>query len=127
MKTEATAERKDHIIMAAPAIHVPIDDTDDEPTPNPGNATPAMPTHPEVTRVARRLVAQARDRLNVPRADAIPDTQVARAAGCSRNFVKTFRTEERDDATLTLWLAAMLESGGDPTQALADALAKEAK
>lgn len=92
-------------------------------TPNVGNATPALPTHPETMRISARLVKIARDRLNnVPRNEITPDTQVAAAAGVSRNTVRKFRTEARDDASLSLWMAAMLESNGDPVQTLADAL-----
>lgn len=86
---------------------------------------PALPVKPGMDKVARKLTRQARARL---RRSHVPDTQVGRAASVNRATIQLFRTgEPRNDMSLSMFLAVFNETGGDPAQAIANALAdKEA-
>lgn len=82
---------------------------------------PALPVKPGMDKVARKLASQARDRLCHSR---VPDIQVGRAASVNRMTIRLFRTgEPRNDMSLSMFLAVFNETGGDPAQAIADALA----
>lgn len=82
---------------------------------------PALPVKPGMDKVARKLTRQARTRL---RRGNVPDTQVGRAASVNRMTIQLFRTgEPRNDMSLSMFLAVFNETGGDPAQAIANALA----
>lgn len=81
---------------------------------------PALPVKPGMDKVASKLTRQARARL---RRGNVPDTQVARAASVNRMTIQSFRTgAPRNDMSLSMFLAVLNETGGDPAQAIATAL-----
>lgn len=91
-----------------------------------GNAVPDMPEHPDAGIVAAKLATDTIDRVARTRmGERISDTRLARGSGLTRQTVAKYLNPNMAGGMMPLgvFLAAQLETGGDPAQALADALA----
>lgn len=68
--------------------------------------------------IAKRLVSETKNQVLTTQTHK---TVIASTVGVSRQTVR--KKLERDDMPLSLFIAAQCESGGDPAQAIAQALA----
>lgn len=67
--------------------------------------------------IAKRLVDETREQVLTTQTHK---TVIGKAVGVSRQTVK--KKLDRGDMPLSMFLAAQIESGGDPAQAIADAV-----
>lgn len=92
-----------------------------------GNAIPDLPDHPGVGQIANRLATDTLERITRARmsGERVSDQKLSRSSGLSRQSVNRYLNPNlaAGNMPLSLFISGQLETGGDPVQALADAIA----